>query len=227
MTTAPLLRLLDLVRQDLGAADARVEIGGLDPLDERLVWCRLATGNRLVAVFPERPADVAEVRDRLVAWAESFEGLLGAAADLRSQTTSQAAGTRLERELARLVERAGAAGARIIDARSPVVWAAFEPRANDTEWSQLVERATAEARQALDRRRRYCVGEPGFGLSARRFAGIYILLVLFDGPYPELRAEGVVRRALGRIERLVLALPPADPPGGGRALRLVPNSGKA
>jgi len=53
--------------------------------------------------------------------------------------------------------------------------------------------------------------EASFGFVARSFAGIYVLVVVYDGPFDELRAERSIGEALPRIERLVLALPPLDP----------------
>jgi len=53
--------------------------------------------------------------------------------------------------------------------------------------------------------------EESFGCVARSFAGIYVLIVVFDGPFDELRAERTIADGLPRIERLVLALPPLDP----------------
>jgi hypothetical protein len=63
--------------------------------------------------------------------------------------------------------------------------------------------------------------EDDFGVLARSFAGIYVLVVVFDHLFDELRAERAVRESLPRIERLVLALPPLDPDptGGVTALR--------
>lgn len=43
------------------------------------------------------------------------------------------------------------------------------------------------------------------------FAGIYLLFLVFDGAFDELRAERAILEALPRIERLVMALPPLDP----------------
>jgi hypothetical protein len=66
------------------------------------------------------------------------------------------------------------------------------------------------------------VREADFGYLARSFAGIYALVVVFDAPFDEIRAERAVRDSLPRIERLVLALPPFDPeplPAGVVALR--------
>lgn len=43
------------------------------------------------------------------------------------------------------------------------------------------------------------------------FSGIYLLVLIFDAPFDELRAERASQDSMGRIERLVLALPPLDP----------------
>ncbi len=53
--------------------------------------------------------------------------------------------------------------------------------------------------------------EPGFGYVVHSFAGIYVLILIFDGVFDELRAERSVHESIERIERLVLALPPLDP----------------
>jgi hypothetical protein len=52
---------------------------------------------------------------------------------------------------------------------------------------------------------------PSYGYVARSFAAIYVLVLVFDGPFDELRAKGAIAHALPTIERLVLALPPVDP----------------
>jgi hypothetical protein len=46
---------------------------------------------------------------------------------------------------------------------------------------------------------------------ALSFSGIYLLCLVFDAPFDELRAERAAHESLARIERLVLALPPLDP----------------
>lgn len=43
------------------------------------------------------------------------------------------------------------------------------------------------------------------------FSNLYLLCLVFDGDFDELRAERAAHDALPRIERLVLALPPLDP----------------
>ncbi len=57
----------------------------------------------------------------------------------------------------------------------------------------------------------HVVRETGFGYVARSFAGIYLLVLVFDDVFDELRAERAITEALPKIERLVLALPPLDP----------------
>lgn len=49
----------------------------------------------------------------------------------------------------------------------------------------------------------------------RSFATIYRLVLVFEGPFSELHAEGAVIRALPIIERLVTSLPPRDPVAAG------------
>lgn len=55
------------------------------------------------------------------------------------------------------------------------------------------------------------------------FSSIYLLCLVFDGEFDELRAERAAQESLPRVERLVLALPPLDPDpqpmGGVIALR--------
>lgn len=53
-----------------------------------------------------------------------------------------------------------------------------------------------------------------FGYVAKSFAGIYLLVLVFEESFDELRAERALADAMPRIERLVLALPPRDPAPG-------------
>lgn len=46
---------------------------------------------------------------------------------------------------------------------------------------------------------------------ALSFSGIYILVLVFDDAFDELRASSAASESLPRVERLVLALPPLDP----------------
>jgi Type II secretion system (T2SS), protein E, N-terminal domain len=101
--------------------------------------------------------------------------------------------------------------------------AAREDRARRarTTWARtvLTRRALAEVRALpeLEGLRkgghvRHMVSGPGFGCVARSFAAIYVLIVVFEGPFDELLVKRAVAQALPTIERLVAALPPLDPP---------------
>jgi hypothetical protein len=59
---------------------------------------------------------------------------------------------------------------------------------------------------------RHMVSEPGFGFTARSFAAIYVLILIFDRPFEELLVKRAMAQALPVIERLVAALPPLEPP---------------
>jgi hypothetical protein len=58
---------------------------------------------------------------------------------------------------------------------------------------------------------RHMTSEPDFGWVARSFAAIYVIILIFEGPFEELLAKRAMTQALPIIERLVAALPPLDP----------------
>ncbi len=60
----------------------------------------------------------------------------------------------------------------------------------------------------------HSVRTESYGLLARSFAAIYVLILVFDKRFDELRAERAMREGLHEIEKLVLALPPLDPAPG-------------
>lgn len=251
MRTDGLLRLLDLARREVGARDARAEVGGEPPQDACAVWCALPDHHRLVVLFDAAPSDADAVRERLEALVIAFEGL---ADDSRSEreTLREPLVRRLDAELTRLSERAGAVGALVIDEHSPVIWGtslcrklvpnldamadllaqakhAEAPDREQLESTFVTARALASVRDLIARRGkaharlREAVREETFGYVARGFAGIYVIVLAFDRSYSEVVAEGALLHAMPFIERLVLALPPVEPPGGGaRIIRLPP-----
>jgi hypothetical protein len=84
-----------------------------------------------------------------------------------------------------------------------------------------IARARAEAESA-PRTARWAHHETQFGYFARKFANIYLLVVVFEGAFSELYVESAVVHALPTIEQLLLALPPDPGPvaRGGRVIRL-------
>jgi hypothetical protein len=118
VSDASLLRLIEVVKRDLGASDARIEIGGEPPPEDQTVCIALRNGWRLVAVVPPE-GDGEEQRERMTSLADAFTGVL-------QQTYRNApAGhpeSALAVELAALAERCEALAAVVIDTRSPVLW---------------------------------------------------------------------------------------------------------
>jgi hypothetical protein len=234
-----LLRLLDLVRRELGAEDARAEIGGADPLDPRLLFARHPGGFRVVAVFNEAPEDSARLHGRLADLLESFSGV-GPAIDAAELRLEAPRARRLDAALGALAERAKAACAFVVDRGSPMIWGSSGARDvadgvdAATRQADVLERHALAADVALARVRDAWSEEPGarltlatrhggFGVLARGFAGSYALVMAFDAPYSELHAEAALLHALPTIERLVLALPPIEPPDNPRkVVRLRP-----
>lgn len=278
-----LLRLIELASRDLGATDARAEVGGRDPEDPRLIWCKTPTDLRIVLVFDSPPDDRAEKAARLQSLVTAFSE---SAEDGRPSVPVVRPGAlrhRLDDALDLVKERSGALAAAVIDATSPEVWGTSEPVLEDVETAvdtaRLAERllgAGVDAAELLSvgadamgrelirigapelagRARRICespgsvrrpsspaewrrriwvdraiarvrsgdeAGKPAsrwtyapFGLTVfvRPFAGIYRLVLAFDGALSELKVEGSVARILPHIERLVTNLPPTEPPKG-------------
>jgi hypothetical protein len=236
-------RLLNLVTRELGAADARFVPPGEQPRDDaHHVGCRLADGRGVEARFEEAPPDREAKQRRLEMLAGTFDTVVDDGAG--SRRSRPPVGVSLHDELVAICTRTGALNAIVIDANSPVVWAAAFPDGVVAQpplaSSPRVAEAPANdeglahsAPAVLSRRAVYAVRgwselgalrkgkhmrkiERGDGgqqtsLLAHSFASIYIVLVVFDAPFDELRAERAVVEALPRIERLVLALPPLDP----------------
>ena len=62
------------------------------------------------------------------------------------------------------------------------------------------------------------VSREGASYLVLSFSSIYLLCLVFEGDFDELRAERAAQESLPRVERLVAALPPLDPdpqPTGG------------
>lgn len=60
----------------------------------------------------------------------------------------------------------------------------------------------------------------------RSLGGVYLLIIGFEGGFSEPQAEGVLQRGHSEIERLIVKLPPTDPPPRpGRVVSLRKNDG--
>lgn len=60
-----------------------------------------------------------------------------------------------------------------------------------------------------------------FTFMIRSLAGVYLLILGFEGGFSEPQAEGVIQRSSSELEKLIVKLPPTDPPPKpGRVLSL-------
>jgi hypothetical protein len=238
--TLDLARFLALVRRELGAQETSVigpgEAGAPVPASEedRELRCALAGGRVVVARFDEPPADRDAKQRHLEMLANTFDAVVEEAP--RGSRSRAPAAISLQDELQALCERASAVNALVIDANSPVVWGAAQTRGvvpdagaaskASTEDSGGASGVAAASLQALrtvraivesaglrkGKRVRHIERSGDVLFLAHSFAGIYLLLLVFPAPFDELRAERAMLESMQRVERLVLALPPFDPP---------------
>lgn len=117
-----LLRFLDLCATELGGVEAKLEVGGNDPEDERVVWAKTDAGFRLLVTFDAVPADRSGKVTRLSALADSFGEVERVA--LRALPSSHLSPARRElgELLAEVASLAGAERAVVFDDASPVVF---------------------------------------------------------------------------------------------------------
>jgi len=228
---ARLERLLGLVKQELGANDARIELGGEPPNDDRLVAATLGEpAFRIVAVFSAPVVDRAAAESRLSALVSGFgDTVEQSVASLAGLSLPQdSARARLDAELTHLATRSGAVRAVVFDLSSPVIWGASlldelaAPAANrdlELRVSELRADRAEELRSAYGHVVRLTLAD-GTDCLARAFAGIYVLSLTFRDALSEPVAVGALLHAADAVERLVLALPPIEPPPGGKVIRL-------
>jgi hypothetical protein len=233
---ADLERFLALLCRELGADEARVLEGEDAPDDRRELRCRMPDGRWLGARFSVEPADRDLKQRRLEMLAGTFDAVVEQdAAPPRSSRPPIA--DVLHDELEALRDRAAAVNAIVIDANSPVEWGAARPqeaipleprtsappraedgRDEDRTVSVVSRRALHTVRNLSElgalrkgKHVRFVERTSDTPLIAHSFAGIYLVVLVFDAPFDELRAERAVVDSLPRIEQLVLALPPLDP----------------
>ena len=187
VSDAVLHRLLEVVRRELGADDARIEVGGRPPSDPSSLCCELASGWRLVAVFDRPPPEPEAALALLAALAASFSDLGSRDLPERLPGIARAnAQRRLDDELHLLAARVGAVRALVIDDRSPILWGSSEPRGarEDVETALATAAAIEQAARA--------------GLELERWV---------DASPEELAAELAARRLdRGEAARLELAV---------------------
>jgi hypothetical protein len=222
---------------EAGAVEAN-DPPGPGPGDKEL-RCVLADGRSVAIRFAEAPPDREAKQRRLEMLASTFDTMVeDAAHGRRSRPPVQST---LHDELLALCVRAAAENAIVIDANSPIVWGAAHPegvvmqpplasspRMAETPANDEGERgggmAVASRRAVLGARAlpeiaalrkgkhvRHVEREGDVHFLAHSFASIYLLVLVYEADFDEIRAERAVTDALPRVERLVMALPPLDP----------------
>ena len=229
-------RLLGIVKLELGAVDARIELGGEPPNDERLVVASLGEpALRVVAVFSAPVAEREAAQSRLSALIAGFGDIVAqsVASVVASSLPQSSARARLDAELTHLASRAAALRAVVFDLGSPVIWgastlddvAAVAANQELEHWvNELRSERADELRAAYGHVVRLTLAD-GAECLARSFAGIYVLSLTFRSAVSEPVAVGALLHAVETVERLVLALPPIDPQPGGKVIRLPSRDG--
>jgi hypothetical protein len=241
---ADLDRFLALVRRELGADEAQVlepDDPSLPAADDALtLTSRVPDGRAVVARFAAPLADRETQQRRFDMLASTFDTVVEESPH-SSRKSRPPVSVSLGDELLAMCTRASAVNAIVIDAHSPVVWAAAHsegvvaqpplassPRVAESPANEdgggeplmaiLSRRALHAVRGQPDlpelrkgKHVRYVERSGDAPSITHSFAGIYLLVVVFDGAFDELRAERAILEALPRVERLVLALPPLDP----------------
>jgi hypothetical protein len=137
---AAMLRFLDLLCKELGADDARAELGGRDPDDPCLVWVNQQGGWRLVTVFAQPPEDRAAKQEQLERMVGGFSHTLR---DVNVPTPpslpAESPFKRLDSALEALRSRSGGIGVVIVDVQSPVLWGSSEPQRHADDVDTLVQ----------------------------------------------------------------------------------------
>lgn len=138
MGQGALLRFLELVREELGADDARAELGGRDPNDPHLVWTTLPGGWRLVGVFGAPPADRSAMQAQLDRLVEGFSQTATGASSIPPAPSVDLAFRRLDATLEALRSRTGGIAVVLVDVDSPVLWGSSEAQRQADEVESIV-----------------------------------------------------------------------------------------
>ncbi len=136
-------RFLSLVVRELGARDARIELGGSP--DPGAIWAPLHDDFRVVALFEEGATEPEEKRQRLVALVASFSGLIAGLALPHARGDHEVASRTLADVLDHLVFRARAETAWVIDESSPEIWGSSEPSGSPLDVDDALFIAKLEA----------------------------------------------------------------------------------
>jgi hypothetical protein len=143
MSDTAVRRFLEVVARELGADDARAELGGRDPVAPGLVFKNLPDGWRIVAVFDSAPVDRAAAQARLDSLAETFRHTLADLHPPAPTPSSALPARRLDDALEGLRARAGAVAVIVIDGNSPILWGSSETEREFVDVDELARIGSA------------------------------------------------------------------------------------
>jgi hypothetical protein len=210
-----LARFLELVRRELGAEDARIELGGRDPDDARIVWVALPDGGRLVALLAVAPEDAERLRDRMRALADTFaDTIASGVAEHAGHPTKAHFAYELDDALEVLARSTGATDAVVIDERSPVIWGGASPRGSEdadvASWVSSAAQGAARAGMDLadlagasadDAERRLAAAKLGAEDRSRVLRALPRIRALGPRDAASLRRLVLVLRAIANVRR--------------------------
>ena len=134
MRQSAMLRFLELLQAELGADDARAELGGKDPTDPRALFTVIPGGFRVVALFAEPPHDREMKQHKLDELARGFGYTLSqGSVPAPPPSPADTAQKRLDTALEALRSRTGAVEVVIVDRQSPVLWGAADPSRHEDD----------------------------------------------------------------------------------------------
>jgi len=120
--------MLELMRRELEAEDARIQLGGARPESPRELVHEIRANAYVVVRFAEPPEDAAAISERLTELSHAFAGTVRDAIEQLDTTLPRVPnGDELVEVLADLRDICGAALAFVIDRQSPVIWGCSDP----------------------------------------------------------------------------------------------------
>jgi hypothetical protein len=140
MRQSAMLRFLELLQAELGADDARAELGGQDPTDPRLLFTLIPGGFRVVAIYAEPPSEREHKQHKLEELSRGFGHTLSqGSVPAPPPSPADTAQKRLDTALEALRTRTGAVEVVIVDRQSPVLWGAADPSRHEDDVSELTQ----------------------------------------------------------------------------------------
>ena len=186
----------------LETAPAPISVGAAHALDEALAALAHRARAAVALVVDDSSPVIFGASDPAVTRLDVDTALILADADAEAR----------REEISLVAYLTGEAGARQrIERHVERLRRALPDQDADTWGPQvLVARALAPIRRASVERAEVARDDGGY--LCRDFATIYRLVLVFEGPWSPLVAEGAVVHALQAVQHLVLSLPPAEPP---------------